>query len=714
MRVQRPQPAALHPPTRQHRSPPARRRPAPRRNPRRTAVPLHREHRPPRRHRPSSPPGTPRYPSHRIRGLRHHPEREGPIHLGTILDQHHTPAGPFGVDTATLNRHAFVAGATGGGKSQTVRHLLEQLHHHGIPWLVVEPAKAEYAAMAGRIGSDQLTVIRPGDPDAPAVGLNPLEPEPGFPLQTHIDLVRALFLAAFEATEPFPQVLSQALTRCYTDLGWDLTLSESRLPGVTPRYPTLTDLQRTALDVVEHIGYGKEITDNIRGFIDVRLGSLRLGTPGRFFEDGHPLDVTDLLGRNTVLEIEDVGNDQDKAFFIGAVLIRLHQHLRGRRADRTGTPALRHVTVVEEAHRLLKRVDPGSPAAHSVELFAALLAEIRAYGEGIVIAEQIPAKIAPDVIKNTALKIIHRLPSADDRAAVGATMNLDEAQSRHIVSLPPGRAVVFTDGMDRPLRIEVPYGEGREKHHPGAPAAIRAPRSVACGPLCQGRPCVLREMNHAARLADDPRLTLWIELLTISHLVGQPAPRPDRDWLTGLTGRGDRRTLECALAHRVDSAVDTRYIGLEPHYQPERLAEHLTDSALATLDGRPAPCDGAEYQWQAGRYRWADVFHALKTTDSATGPHPGTEAWAARGLVLSAATTADQLTELRAHPDSWLFDDTVITGRDRCPSYLRALARLDRSPNAKKQFLNATRFLRLGTTWPLLVLRITDSSESSV
>lgn len=221
-------------------------------------------------------------------------------------------------------------------------------------------------------------------------------------------------------------------------------------------------------------------------------------------------------------------------------------------------------------------------------------------------------------------------------------------------------------------------------------------------------------MNHAARLADDPRLTLWIELLTISHLVGQPAPRPDRDWLTGLTGRGDRRTLECALAHRVDSAVDTRYIGLEPHYQPERLAEHLTDSALATLDGRPAPCDGAEYQWQAGRYRWADVFHALKTTDSATGPHPGTEAWAARGLVLSAATTADQLTELRAHPDSWLFDDTVITGRDRCPSYLRALARLDRSPNAKKQFLNATRFLRLGTTWPLLVLRITDSSESSV
>ncbi|MFI0771895.1 ATP-binding protein [Streptomyces sp. NPDC021218] len=642
------------------------------------------------------------------------PEREGPLHLGDILDQHDAPAGPFTVDTATLNRHTFVAGATGGGKSQTVRHLLEQLHHADIPWLVIEPAKAEYAAMAGRIGANNITVIRPGAPDAPAVGLNPLEPEPGFPLQTHIDLTRALFLAAFEASEPFPQVLSQALTRCYTDLGWDLVLSESRLPGIIPRYPTLTDLQKTALDVVEHIGYGKEITDNVRGFIDVRLGSLRLGTPGRFFEDGHPLDITDLLRRNTVLEIEDVGNDQDKAFFIGAILIRLHQHLRNRRAHTTGPTELQHVTVVEEAHRLLKRVEPGSPAAHAVELFTALLAEIRAYGEGIVIAEQIPAKIVPDVIKNTALKLIHRLPSADDRTAVGATMNLDDSQSRHLVSLPPGRAVAFTDGMDRPLRIAVPLGEAREKPSPGTPATIRNPRSAACGPHCQTRPCVLREMNHAARLADDPRLTLWTELLTIAHLVGKPAPRPDKTWLTSLTDGADRRTLECALAHRINTAINTRYTGLAAHYQPEHLAQHLTTSALATLDGQHTPCDGTEYGWQAGRYRWTDVFRALKASDTPDdGPHPSTADWAARGLTLSATTTAGQLKQVRAHPDSWLPDDTVLTGTGHQPAYAQALTRLDQSPTIEEQFLNSTRFLHLGTTWPLIVLQLTETTVSN-
>jgi DNA helicase HerA-like ATPase len=635
------------------------------------------------------------------------PERDGPIRLGEVLDDGDRPAGDFGVDMSTLNRHTFVAGATGGGKSQTVRHLLEQLHHAGVPWLVIEPAKSEYAAMAGRIGADQVTVIRPGDPSASAVGLNPLEPEPGFPIQTHIDLVRALFLAAFEAAEPFPQVISHALSRCYTELGWDTVLSESRLPGVTPRYPTLADLQRTAFDVVAGIGYGKEITDNVRGFIDVRLSSLRLGTPGRFFEGGHPLDITDLLRRNVTLEIEDVGNDQDKAFFIGAVLIRLHQHMRLRHTRGAGGAGLRHVTVIEEAHRLLKRVEPGSSAAHAVELFTSLLAEIRAYGEGIVVAEQIPTKVVPDIIKNTALKIIHRLPAADDRDVLGATANLNEAQSRHIVSLPPGNAVVFADGMDRPMRVQIPYGENREGVGAGAPAAIREPRSVACGTECRARACVLREINLAARLADDPRLILWIELLTVAHLVGKPAPRPDRTWLNELSARTDRRTLECALAHRVSAAVDCRYSGLTAHYQPERLAEHLVTSAMATIDGPAQPsCGGEERRWQAGRYRWIDVFHALRTaTAPDDGPHPDTDAWAVRGLSLAGATVTEQLASLRACPDTWLPSRDLITGGEQ-PVYEGAVARLSNAAEPDKAFLEATKFLGLGTTWPVYALNL--------
>lgn len=137
---------------------------------------------------------------------------------------------------------------------------------------------------------------------------------------------------------------------------------------------------------------------------------------GRFFEGGHPLSFDALCRNNVVLQIEDFGDDADKAFFMGSVLMRLSEHLR-----EDPRPGLSHLTVIEEAHRLLRRSEPGTAgaAAHAVEMFAAMLAEMRAYGEGLIIAEQIPSKLTPDVIKNTAVKIVHRLPAEDDRDSVG-------------------------------------------------------------------------------------------------------------------------------------------------------------------------------------------------------------------------------------------------------------------------------------------------------
>ena len=404
------------------------------------------------------------------------------ITVGEILDRNRRPAGSLTLTLDSLNRHVFVSGATGSGKSQTVRALLEAATAAGIPWLVVEPAKAEYRLMAARLagtggpgagGAAMATVvrIRPGESDAIAAGLNPLEPAADgagrrFPLQTHADLVKALFIASFRSDEPFPQVLSAALTRVYEEAGWDLALGETIAADANPGYPNLTDLQRAAIRVVREIGYSQRITDDVLGFIKVRLSSLRLGTTGRFLEGGHQLDFGALLDGNAVLEIEDVGDDSDKAFLMGTVLIRLAEHLRmANRARPAAVVSLRHLTVIEEAHRLLRRQEPGAPAgaaAHAVEMFAGLLAEIRAYGEGLIIAEQIPDRLVPDVIKNTAVKITHRLPAADDREAVGATMNMTQAQNRFLVTLNPGEAAVFADGMDFPLLTRMPDGTARE------------------------------------------------------------------------------------------------------------------------------------------------------------------------------------------------------------------------------------------------------------
>jgi len=244
-----------------------------------------------------------------------------------------------------------------------------------------------------------------------------------------------------------------------------------------------------------------------------------------------------------------------------------------------------------------------------------MLAEIRAYGEGLVIAEQIPAKLVPDAVKNTALKVVHRLPARDDRDLVGAAMNLDAGQSRQVVSLPPGVAAVFADGMDRPVRVRVPFGGDREAAAPGPPPPLVGRRSPACGPVCTGeRACTLLDMRRAELLASaDPAapagepgeawLRLWAETLVLAFLTGRglPAvPAPLRGWWPDL----DRRLRECLLATVLDRAVRSRALAIRTAYDPADLAGAAAHAALRMLGPgagagtRPGP------GWVIPQLRW--------------------------------------------------------------------------------------------------------------
>jgi hypothetical protein len=593
-------------------------------------------------------------------------DAEPAVMLGQIVDIQDRPVGSFRVPLATLNRHALVAGATGAGKSQTVRHLLEQLTGAGVGWMAIEPVKSEYGAMASRLGTGggpgadgdgdgdgdgdlgegsagqgsagqrgagqrgagqrgagqrgQVTLINPADPQAIPLSVNPLAPEPGYPVQAHIDMVRALFLAAFDAHEPFPQIMSQALQRAYEECGWDPQTGTGRPEAaVPPTVPTLARLQAAALAVIEDVGYGPELQADVRGFVEVRLRSLRTGSAGRFFEGGHPADIGELLSRNVVLALEDVANDEDKAFLIGTLLIRIVEHLR-LRARTEPAAGLRHVIVLEEAHRLLRAGREGA-SGHAVELFAGLLAEIRAYGEGIVIAEQIPAKLVPDVVKNTALKIVHRLPAADDRQLVGAAMNLDDNQSRQVVSMLPGEAAVFADGMDRPLRIRVPFGGDRERNADVVPGSVplAGRRSAACGASCLGeRPCTLVELRAAELLAagpDDAWTRVWAETYVLAHLTNRPRPRvpvPLRQRWAGL----EPRLRECLLATALERSLRGREQALRTSFNPRDLAAECAEHAVGMLDGGKGAGTMPGTQWVIPQLRWLHELERVCPFDS--------------------------------------------------------------------------------------------------
>jgi DNA helicase HerA-like ATPase len=606
------------------------------------------------------------------------------ITVGQVLDRNRRPAGPLVLPLESLNRHVFVCGATGAGKSQTVRALLEDATRAQIPWLVVEPAKAEYRLMAARLAAAgpagtvaEVVRIRPGESDAIAAGLNPLEPAADaagrrFPLQTHADLVKALFIASFRSEEPFPQVLSAALTRVYEDAGWDMALGETVAADPNPGYPSLTDLQRAAIRIVREIGYSQRITDDVLGFIKVRLSSLRLGTTGRFLEGGHQLDFGTLLRANAVLEIEDVGDDSDKAFLMGTVLIRLAEHLRMQhKAQPPGEVRLRHLTVIEEAHRLLRRPEgagsgpAGGAAAHAVEMFAGLLAEIRAYGEGLIIAEQIPVRLVPDVIKNTAVKLTHRLPAADDRDAVGATMNMTRAQNRFLVTLPPGEAAVFADGMDYPLLARMPDGTGREAATEAAtqtPARVVRPRSTTCGADCTERPCTLRDMRVAQRALDEyPAVRLWAELSVLAHLAGWPMPVP-RTVLLSLLEMMPSRLRDCAISHAVDAAVAVRVPVIARRVSAVGLAAHVSTAIRARMARGTWLCQREEPKWLAPAYQWTLVLDALKSADRknpGAAPHPRSPEWERTyGQAITGDTCARQVGTVQrwydgAQRDAW-------------------------------------------------------------
>jgi hypothetical protein len=213
-----------------------------------------------------------------------------------------------------------------------------------------------------------------------------------------------------------------------------------------------------------------------------------------------------------------------------------------------------------------------------------------------VIAEQIPARLVPDAIKNTAVKVTHRLPAADDREAVGATMNATPSQSRYLATLPPGRAAVFSDGMDFPVLIQIKDGTQREAASPAVTTDARTvvrPRSGSCGGECQARPCTLREMRGGQRLLEDvPWVGAWADLAVLAHLTGWPMPVPVPDRLAELRAQ-PARLAQCALSHAVDLAVAVR-----PEIaRPGALAAHVAGSARARTEHGEWRCLPDEPEW---------------------------------------------------------------------------------------------------------------------
>jgi hypothetical protein len=412
------------------------------------------------------------------------------ILIGQIVDRGRDTGNSLVVTSRDLTKHGLIAGVTGSGKTNTCFLLLDQIWDggHGVPFLVIESAKSEYRTLLREARFKGLHIFTVGDERISPLRLNPFEVPRGILVQTHIDYLKSLFSAAFVLYPPMPYVLEQSIQEVYQDRGWDLASNSNWRGEDTLRlFPTLTDLVRKIGVVVDRMGYDEQVTMTVKAGLLARLNQLRLGGgKGLMLNTRNSLPPEVLFETPCILELKQLVSDDEKAFLMGLILIRLYEHYEAQGTP--GTTDLKHITLIEEAHRLLRNVstEQGSevsanPRGRAIEVFANIISEIRAYGEGILIAEQIPVKLTPDAIKNTNLKIIHRLVSEDDRKTIGNTMNMTDAQMRFLSTLHSGEAVAFVEGMQKSviLNIDLSHAKNTSQEMPNGEVRI------AIGPFWQ-------------------------------------------------------------------------------------------------------------------------------------------------------------------------------------------------------------------------------------
>lgn len=352
----------------------------------------------------------------------------------------------------SLTMHTFISGSTGSGKSNAVYHLLAELGKEDIPFLVVEPAKGEYR--------DVYKGVRCFGTN-PKLGeilrLNPFS----FPEQVHvlehIDRIVEIFNVCWPMYAAMPAVLKESIEQAYISAGWDLDLSENtKVKGL---FPTFDDVLRELNIVVKSSEYSADTKGDYIGSLSTRIKSLTNGLNGRIFVSDE-MDLRDLFDKSAIVDISRVGAMETKSLIMGLIVLKLQEY-RMANAEGMNVP-LKHVTVLEEAHNLLKKTSTEQSAessnlvGKSVEMLTNAIAEIRTYGEGFIIVDQAPNLLDTAAIRNTNTKIILRLPESTDREITGSSMALKEQQFRELSKLPTGVAAVYQNDWQEAVLCAIP------------------------------------------------------------------------------------------------------------------------------------------------------------------------------------------------------------------------------------------------------------------
>ena len=396
-------------------------------------------------------------------GLNIDEKMEEPILLGHLVQSGVVLDGkdggsdiPVHFDKSYFDKHIFITGVTGSGKTTTCQKLLLESKEN---FLIIEPAKTEYRILATTELQDMLVFTLGKETGAP-FRLNPFEFFEGENITSRVDMIKASMEAAFDMEAAIPQILETAIYACYKDKGWDISTNQNRKfehpydDGIYS-FPTLSDLEKKIDQVVQEQGFEDRLKSEYIGSIHARLKGLTVGAKGMMLDTPRSIDFVELLDRKVVLELENIKSTSEKSLIMGFILANLSEAIRIKYSERH--EPIKHLTLIEEAHRLLSRYMQGDSMnkKQGVVMFADMLAEVRKYGESLIVVDQIPNKLTPEVLKNTNTKIVHRIFAQDDKEAIGNMMALKDEQKEYLSYLACGRAVLMHPGLSKSIQVQI-------------------------------------------------------------------------------------------------------------------------------------------------------------------------------------------------------------------------------------------------------------------
>lgn len=378
--------------------------------------------------------------------------RSDNIRFGTI------PAGTtkdlvIGCPANTFTKHALVVGVPGSGKTTFAFHILLQFFRQGIPFLAIEPTKAEYRGMIDAI--PDLQIFTPGNSAVAPFILNPFIPPKGIKVEQYIPSLSSAFKAAFSMPSPLDVIFLKAIRECYAKYGWK-DYSQQGDPDVTVF--GLFEFILTFKKLIQESNYSPEVKGNLESGGVFRLLNL-IEQNRSVYDTVHTISIEDLLSKPSVIELNAIENAEQKALIMALLLINICSYTK---SNHIGDGKLKNIILIDEAHVLLGNVGQasgdGAPDARgtTVKAIQDMIAEIRSYGTGIIIADQSPAKVSREVVAQTEIKVAFRLVQSRDKELIADTTNMEDVTSQQLSKLKVGEAYIYYSKLDSALLVQTP------------------------------------------------------------------------------------------------------------------------------------------------------------------------------------------------------------------------------------------------------------------